>query len=365
MQSSSQSSDLSSAATPPATPPTAAALAPGSHAWLSQVREEIIDPHRPIIDPHHHLWPNDWRKAYLLEDFWRDTGSGHRIEKTVFVECQASYPAEGPEAFKPLGETEFVARIAKTSRETRSTAPGGAGAVIAGFVGHANLTLEETVLRELLRAHAEKSDGLFRGIRHAGARDANPKALSIPGRAPERLYADPQFRAGVALLGTLGLSYDTWHYHHQNGAYLDLLQATPGTQFILDHFGTPLGVGEYAGRRDEIFAQWKLDIARIAKCPNVVAKLGGLAMPDCGYGWDKSTRPATSDELVAAQQDYYHHAIACFGPQRCMFESNFPVDKRSLSYAVYWNAMKKIAARYSEAEQHAMFYGTAEQIYRL
>jgi L-fuconolactonase len=351
--------------TTPTDQTSSSVLVPGSHAWLSQVREDIIDPQRPIIDPHHHLWPTDWRKAYLLEDFWRDTGSGHRIEKTVFVECHASYLEGGPEELKALGETEFVAGIAKTSRETRGKALGGTGAIVAGFVGHANLTLDSAALQDLLKAHVEKSQGLFRGIRHAGARDANPKALSIPGRAPERLYADPRFRAGVALLGALGFSYDTWHYHHQNLAYLELVQATPGTQFILDHFGTPLGVGEYAGRRNEIYAQWKLDIARIAQCPNVVAKLGGLAMPDCGYGWDIRNRPASSDELVSAQQDYYHHAIACFGPERCMFESNFPVDKRSVSYAVYWNAMKKIAAKYSESEQHAMFYGTAERIYRL
>ncbi len=340
-------------------------LVPGSHAWLSQWREDIIDAHRPIIDPHHHLWPNDWRKAYLLEDFWRDTGSGHRIEKTVFVECQAHYLADGPEHLKPLGETEFVARMARASREGQQGAGAAGKAVIAGFVGHANLTLDNAVLRDLLQAHVNQSDGLFRGIRHAGARDPNPKALSIPGRAPERLYAEPKFREGVALLGNLGLCFDTWHYHHQNRAYLDLARATPGTQFILDHFGTPLGVGEYTGQREEIFKQWQLDIAEIAQCPNVVAKLGGLAMPDCGYGWDQREHPASSDELVNAQQDYYHYAIECFGPERCMFESNFPVDKRSLSYATYWNAMKKIAARYTEAEKHAMFYGTAARIYRL
>jgi L-fuconolactonase len=252
----------------------------GRSNWLSQVCEDIIDPHRLIIDPHHHLWPSDWRKAYLLEDLWRDTGSGHRIEKTVFVECHASYLENGPEHLKPLGETQFVANVARASRVSRTQPSENPSAVIAGFVGHADLTLEPSILRDLLQAHELQAEGLFRGIRHAGARDANPKALSIPGRAPERLYADPQFRRGVALLGKLGFSYDTWHYHHQNLAYLDLALATPGTQFILDHFGTPLGVGEYAGRRDEIYKQWKLDIAEIAKCPNVVAKLGGLAMPD-------------------------------------------------------------------------------------
>jgi L-fuconolactonase len=134
---------------------------------------------------------------------------------------------------------------------------------------------------------------------------------------------------------------------------------------VLDHFGTPLGVGAYAGQRDNNFSTWQRDIADIAKCPTVVAKLGGLAMPDNGFGWDQRATPASSDELVAAQARYYHHAIECFGPARCMFESNFPVDKRSLPYGSYWNAMKKLAARYSADEQHAMFFGTAEKVYRL
>jgi predicted TIM-barrel fold metal-dependent hydrolase len=326
---------------------------------LNLVREDAIDPERPIIDPHHHLWTDAFgRTPYVLADLWSDTGSGHRIEKTVFIECRAEYRADGPEHLKPIGETEFVARIARASRE------GGGGAVIAGFVGHADLRWG-SLLREVLAAHEQAAGGLFRGIRHAGARDPHPEALSIPGRGAEGLYADPAFRQGVALLGSLGYSYDTWHYHHQNAAFAELAAAVPGTTLVLDHFGTPLGVGIYTGKREEIFEVWQRDIAAIARQPNVVAKLGGLAMPDNGFGWDRRERPASSDELVEAQARYYHHTIECFGPSRCMFESNFPVDRRSLSYNVYWNAMKKIASRYSADEQHAMFYGTGAKVYRL
>ena len=333
--------------------------APGSKAWLNQVREDQIDPDRPIIDPHHHLWTDAFgRTPYLLADLWSDTGSGHRIEKTVFVECRAEYRTEGPDFLKPIGETEFVARIARASRE------GGGGAVIAGFVGHTDLRAGSQ-LREVLAAHEQAAQGLFRGIRHAGARDPHPEALSIPGRGAEGLYADPAFRQGVALLGELGYSYDTWHYHHQNVAFAELAAAVPGTTLVLDHFGTPLGVGPYIGQREAIFENWQRDIAAIARQPNVVAKIGGLAMPDNGFGWDQRERPASSDELVAAQARYYHHTIACFGPSRCMFESNFPVDRRSLPYNVYWNAMKKIASRYSADEQQAMFYGTAARVYRI
>ena len=334
--------------------------APGSIAWLNQVREEPIDPDRAIIDPHHHLWrAAGSRSRYLLADLWADTGSGHNIQKTVFVECRASYRTDGPEHEQPLGETEFVARIARASRE------GGGGAEIAALVGRADLRLAEPQLRALLAAHVELAQGLFRGIRHAAARDPHPEALSIPGPAPEGLMQDPAFRAGLDLLGQLGFTYDNWLYHHQLPDFCALARAVPGTTLVLDHFGTPLGVGIYADQREAIFDAWQRDIAEIAKCPNVVAKVGGLAMPDNGFGWDKRAVPVSSDELVAAQARYYHHTIECFGPARCMFESNFPVDRRSLPYAVYWNAMKKIAARYSADEQQSMFYGTAQRVYRL
>ena len=340
------------------------AATPGTTAWLNQVREEAIDPDRPIIDPHHHLWrAAGTRSRYLLADLWRDigdsSGSGHNIQKTVFIECRASYRTDGPEHEQPLGETEFVARIAGASRD------GGGGAEISAFVGRADLRLPGPTLRALLDAHVDLAQGLFRGIRHAAARDPHPEALSIPGPAPEGLMQDPAFRAGLALLGQLGFTYDNWLYHHQLPAFADLALAVPGTTLVLDHFGTPLGVGAYAGQREAIFTTWQRDMAEIAKCPNVVAKLGGLAMPDNGFGWDKRDMPASSDELVAAQARYYHHTIECFGPARCMFESNFPVDRRSLPYGVYWNAMKKMAGRYSVSEQQAMFYGTAQGVYRL
>ncbi len=318
--------------------------------------EPIVDPDRPIVDPHHHLWRRPGGD-YLLEDLWADTGSGHHIERTVFVECRAEYRDSGPEHLRPVGETEFVRKIAEASAANPEQA------TIAAIVGHADLTRGDAV-EDVLAAHVEAGGGLFRGIRHAGARDPHPEALTIAGRAPENLYSREDFRTGLKRLGELGFTYDTWHYHHQNGAFAELAAAVPGTTMILDHFGTPLGVGPYAGRREEIFEQWRRDLTRIAECPNVVAKLGGLAMPDNGFGWDQTGAP-TSDEFVAAQSRYYLHAIDAFGPERCMFESNFPVDKRSLSYAVLYNGLKKIAARFSAAEQDAMFRGTATRIYRL
>ncbi len=334
-------------------------IKPGSAAWHNLVSEEIVDPERRIVDPHHHLWRNVMGGDYLVENLWQDTGSGHNIVKTVFIECHAEYRKEGDELLKPLGETEFVTQQAELS------AQGGDGkAEIAAIVGHTDLT-RGSAAQSILEAHIELGKGRFRGIRHAGARDPNPEALMIAGRSPEGLYQMASFQEGVRLLGKMDLTYDTWHYHHQNKDFADLARACPDTQMILDHFGTPLGVGSYQSKREEIFEQWKLDIAEIAKCENVVAKLGGLAMPDNGFGWHTRDTPPTSDEFVEAQRRYYRHTIDCFGPDRCMMESNFPVDRLSLSYHVLYNGLKKMVADFSESEKDAMFYGTAERIYGL
>ncbi len=331
---------------------------PQTPAWLATGLEDVIDPDRVIVDPHHHLWPPGGSLPYELADLHADTGDGHRIDKTVFIECGAAYRTEGPDLLRCVGETEFVADNARRSAEAPSKA------TIAGIVARADLRLGAS-LDTVLDAHVEAGGGLFKGIRHAGASDPDPGALSIPGRAPAGLYADPAYREGVARLGERGFTFDTWHYHHQNADFAELAAAVPGTTMILDHFGTPLGVGRFAGRADEIFESWKDDIAAIAECPNVVAKLGGLAMPDNGFGWHLRDRPASSDELVEAQARYYHHTIECFGPDRCMFESNFPVDRFSLSYRTFWNAAKKLAAGYTADEQDQMFRGTATRVYNL
>jgi L-fuconolactonase len=327
--------------------------------WLAQVEEEIVDPERRIVDPHHHLWNVGGLLPYSLDDLWADTGSGHRIEKTVFMECGAEYRTDGPKHLRSLGEVEFVAEVAE------QTAARGAGrAEIAALVSSIDLGLGDE-LADVIALHEEASRGRFRGVRHAGARASQEDELMIPGGAPEGLYRDDAFRAGVELLGRLGHSYDTWHYHYQIADFTELARAVPDTPMVHDHFGTPLGVGRFADRRDEIFAQWQKDIAELARCENVVAKLGGLAMPDNGFGWLGRELPPTSDEFVAAQARYYLHTIECFGPERCMFESNFPVDKMSLSYPVLWNGLKKIAKDFSEAEKDALFRGTATRVYRL
>ena len=331
---------------------------PSTDEWRALVQEEIVEPERRIIDPHHHLWstPSFWGR-YELEDLWRDTGSGHNVEKTVFIDCHSNYREDGPAHMRPIGETEYVAGVAKESEKDASQA------TIAAIVSHADMTLGRGVV-EVMEAHEAAGDGRFRGIRHAGPSDTTG-TLTNAGRGRPCPYTRADFQEGVTTLGELGYTYDTWHFFHQNQEYLQLAQACPGTTMILDHFGTPLGVGAYAGKQEEIFEQWKGDMAEIGKCENVVAKLGGLAMPDNGFGWDKNERPPTSDEFVEVQKRYYLHTIECFGPDRCMFESNFPVDKLSISYQVLWNGLKKIVADFTEAEKDAMFYATAARVYRV
>ena len=330
-----------------------------TQAWLDQGAEATIEPEQRIIDPHHHLWQRP-QNDYLIPDLWRDTSSGHKVMMTVFVECGAEYRTNGPEEARSLGETAFVAKQAELSRNDPEQA------TIAGIVGKVDLRLPVATLLGLLGQHRTMGQGLFCGIRHAGAHALYPETLTIPGRAPKDLYQDPDYRRGVRELGQQNLTFDTWHYHHQNQDFIDLAQACPETVIVLDHFGTPLGVGPFKDQREEIFAQWQRDMAVLAqKCPNVVAKLGGLAMPDNGFGWSERDRPASSDEFVTAQARYYHHMIDCFGPDRCMFESNFPVDKRSISYNTLYNGLKKIAKDCAPDIKDQLFYGTAARVYGL
>lgn len=331
-----------------------------SNSWLAQVEEDILEPERPIIDPHHHLWRDKKGPAYELENLWADTASGHNILGTVFVECGADYRPDGPESLRPVGETEYVAAAARSS--CRDAAPGHPP--ILGIVSHVDLRLGEAVA-EVIEAHRQAAGGLLRGIRHSVAYYPDPPAVERYTGRIRHLLLDGDFRRGFAQLAPAGLSFDAWLTHEQIPELTDIAQAFPETTIVFDHFGGPMGIGPYAGRQADIFPQWQKDVTDLATCDNVVAKLGGLAMPINGWGWDTRDTPATSDEIVAAHEAYYLHTIEQFGPERCMFESNFPVDRLSVSYGVLWNAFKKIARCFSEAEKDALFETTARRVYRL
>ena len=325
--------------------------------WLAQVVETAIDPSQPIVDAHHHLWAFA-DHPYGLDEFSADLATGHRIIGSVFVECTANYLTEGPESLKPVGETHYVNAIAEAALQR------GGARIAAGIVGFADLTLGDEVTG-VLAAHLEAAPERFRGIRHAAGHDDDPRVRNSHTNPPPHLYLSERFRDGFGHLARHNLTFDAWAYHHQLPEVTDLARAFPDTVIILDHFCGPLGIGPYVGRQAEIYAQWRQDLAALAACPNVVAKLGGLNMAVNGFGWHQRALPPSSDELVAATRDYYLHAIDCFGPERCMFESNFPVDKLSCSYGVLWNAFKKIADGFSASEKDALFCNTARRVYRL
>jgi L-fuconolactonase len=329
--------------------------------WLAKTREEVLEPDLVIVDPHHHLWDFPQHR-YLLNELLSDTGSGHKIESTVFIECTACYRGDGPEEMKPVGEVEFVNGIAAMS------ASGGYGAtrVAAGIVGTADLTVGAKV-EEVLRAQIKVAGGRFKGIRYAaGWEDKTPEVHNSHTNPPPHLYRDhKKFREGFAVLKTLGLTFDAWLYHPQLADVTDLARAFPEQPIVMDHCGGPLGVGFYAGRRDEIFQQWRKDIRELAGCQNVLMKLGGIGMRVNGFEFHKRDKPPASQELADAWRPYIETCIEAFGAKRCMFESNFPVDKISGSYALYWNAFKRLAAGASAEDKAQLFRETAKRFYGL
>jgi L-fuconolactonase len=332
------------------------------NAWLDQVQEAALEPNLPIIDPHHHLWdyPKVESGRYLLDELLADINSGHNIVATVFVECGSMFRANGPEALKPIGETEFVQGIAAMS----ASGTYGKTRVAAGIVGFADLLLGARV-REVMEAHIAASPNRFRGIRHAVSWHESADIRNAHSKPPQGLLLHKTFREGFAHLAPLGLSFDAWLFHTQIDELTDLAHAFPETTIVFDHFGGPLGIGPYAGKADDVFDTWCQSVNELARCPNIVAKLGGINMTLNGFAWNKRDKPPTSQQLADATRRYYLHAIERFGPSRCMFESNFPMDKLSCSYAVLWNSFKRLAENFSAAEKAALFHDTAARVYRL
>jgi L-fuconolactonase len=337
---------------------TPAIQAPIRQEWLDRRHEEIIEPELPIIDPHHHLWDRPGYR-YLLQDLLADIGSGHKIVATLFAECGAMYRADGPPELKSLGETEFVTGVAERSASGKY----GPTRYIAGIIGYVDLRIGSRA-KDVIEQHIAVSDGRLRGIRNGSASHADP-SLKIYAGAPPGLLLDPRFREGFAALAPLGLGFDVWIVQTQLKDVVDLARAFPQTTVVLDHVGGPLAIGPYAGKREEAFTQWRDGIYAVARCPNVYVKLGGLGMKLIGFTFFENDMPPSSQELEKAWRPYIETCIEAFGPQRSMFESNFPVDKGSCSYQVLWNAFKRIVAGYSAEEKTALFSGAASKTYRI
>jgi len=326
--------------------------------WLALTTEEALEPDLEIVDPHHHLWQEETKYGlYDLDDLHLDTGAGHKVVDTVFIDCGASYRTDGPEHMRPLGETEYVA-----DRAARSDVSGGAR--ISAIVSHADLTLGAGV-RAVLEAHVELAGGRFRGIRHSGARLDDPAVPVSRVEPPAGLYAMDAFIEGARTLASMDLSYEAWQYHPQLHEGAALATTVPELSIILNHIGGPVGIGRYADRQDEVLEEWRPGMELLARCPNVSLKVGGIGMTRYGVGWHNDPRPPTSDEVADRWRDQLLWCIDLFGPERCMFESNFPVDGETCSYVVLWNAFKKVSAGYSSSERADLFAGTARRVYRL
>ena len=325
--------------------------------WLDLAHEPALDPTRRIVDSHHHLWDRPgWR--YLAEDYASDLDSGHDVVATVHVQGRASYRTSGPEDLRPVGETEFAAAIADQAAKR------GGVALCAGIVGFADLSRGAAV-RGVLEAHVAAGRGRFRGVRQITAWTDDP-ALHGSSSAPKPgMLADPAFCAGFAELAPLRLSFDAWLYHPQIDELAGLAHAFPNTAIVLDHFGSPVGIGGWSGRRAELFDTWSASIRRLAACGNVSIKLGGLGMRLTGMGFERLPVPPGSAVLAEAWQPWFDVAVDAFGTARCMFEANFPVDKGSYGYGVFWNACKRMSAHLSEEKLHDLFAGTATRVYDL
>ncbi|MYE54097.1 MAG: amidohydrolase family protein [Chloroflexi bacterium] len=326
------------------------------------VVEDAVEPELPICDPHHHFWDRDVHRGgdrYLLDELTQDLSGGHNVTHTVFIECRSMYRAQGPEELRSVGETEFVQGIAAQSASGNY----GPTAVAAGIVSNANLMLGAAV-EPVLEAHLAASGNRFRGIRFSCAWDASPEVGSPGSNAPGMLL-DSRFREGFACLQKLGLSFDALVYHTQLEELADLADAFPDATIILNHIGRPLGIGPYSGKGAEVFDAWQEGITAVAQRANVLVKLGGFGNPISGYGWHQRPIPPSSTELVETITPWLMFCIEQFGPERCMFESNFPVDKASYNYTAVWNAFKLVSQGFSASERAAMFQGTAVKAYRL
>jgi predicted TIM-barrel fold metal-dependent hydrolase len=324
--------------------------------WLALHSEKVVDPELPIVDPHHHCWdhPGD---RYLAAEALSDFSTGHQVLSTVHVQCRSTYREHGPEAFRPVGETEFVRQVAEQSAAANKSLQ-----LCAGIVGTVDLLLGHDV-QPVLEAHVEAGGGLFRGIRPTVVWHESREVL--PASAAQGVLTAAPTRAAISHIQKMDMTLDVWAFFTQLGEVAQICREHPDLTVVINHTGGPLGIGPYKGLRDEVFAEWRLRIEELAALPNTVMKLGGLAMRYAGFGFNERTVPPSSDDLVAAWKPYMRLCVDRFGPQRCMFESNFPVDKAMCSYGVLWNAYKKIAADLSDTERTHLFSGTAARVYRL
>ncbi|MEQ9434272.1 amidohydrolase family protein [Hyphomonas sp.] len=324
-----------------------------------------MDPDLPICDAHHHLWDVPGHQ-YQLDEFNADATIGqdasdrHNVVSTIFVECTTSY-TEGTDAYQRyVGETAFIDGLAETCLKRDDISIEIAKAIIA----RADVDDHET-LTAAIDVHTKASPKRFRGFRHAVNWDADPEIGKAHTDPKPGLLLDPDFQRGAAILAEHDVIFETVILHTQIEELTKFAKRVPKLKIVLGHMGSIVGVGRFEGQEDAVFADWSRQISKLSECDNVHVKLGGINMMRHGFGWHKRPLPPTSDELVDRTGRYYLHTINCFGPQRCMFESNFPMDKISCSYHVLWNAFKKMTASMSNSDRSLLFQETAERLYNI
>jgi len=327
--------------------------------WLARRIEAPLEPERPIIDPHHHLWERP-DAHYLFHDLLEDVTAGHNIRGTVYIQCRSMHRASGPEEMRPVGEVEFAAGAAAMAESGHY----GDCRINAGIVGTCDLTLGDR-LPAVLDALQAGANGRLVGIRMPVAVSDDPSINASVVTPPPGLMTTEAMAKGVRELGARGLALDIWAYQTQMHEALVLAKRAPDTTIVIDHVGGVLGIGSFTGRRAELFDGWRADIAALAALPNVRVKLGGLAMHTVGFGFETRADPPSSEELAEAWSPYVDACISLFGPERALFESHFPVDQAMVSYVNCWNAFKRLAAAHSAADQDQMFFGTAADTYGL
>ena len=336
----------------------------GGNDWLALTQEPTLEPEIPICDPHHHFWdfhtPRMPYQRYLLPELAADISSGHNVRSTVFVEARSMYRPEGPEEMRPVGEVEFAQGLAAAS----ASGLYGPARAAAAIVGHANLNLGDRA-EPVLEALQATSPNRFRGIRHSVSWDPHPELENTAAHQMEGQLASDNFRTGARVLVRMGLPLDVMLNFPQLSELADFARVVPDLTIILNHIGGLIRIGPYANRDDEVLATWRSGIAAVAECPNVYVKLGGIGMPRTGFDWHARTEPIGSVELSETMAPFMTYCIEQFGPERCMFESNFPVDKVAYSYNVMYNAFKRLSNGHSVAERAAMFHDTAALVYRL
>ena len=331
--------------------------------WLGLVQEELIDPEVAVVDPHFHLMSAPFR--YDLYQWVADLSSGHQVIATVHTQAgQAHHRTAGPDHLKPVGETEFLLGVVDSVERQ----PGGPE-VCTGIIGGGDLTRGAGAVAELLDAHIALARERFKGVRMnlfwSYTKDGSMVPVDGSGDIVERL------REGVNELTQRNLSLDLICYHSNLLQVARIAASFPNTTVVVNHLGTIVDTRSSPAARQVMIDAWREGIDAISSHPNVRMKLGGCANPVVGHSmpemlaFRKRSKPATSEELAAAYSPWVDYVVKRMGSQRCMFESNFPLDKGSCSYRTLWNAFKRLSRQYPPEARRALLSQTAIDTYRL